>query len=82
MAKGKEAVAPTEQVPRSPTLCKLSGTHIMGHQKFCSECAPANSKEALLEAARKGRSPNKITPSLLAIPLAEQAKSALYFCCQ
>jgi hypothetical protein len=27
----------------------------MGHQKFCSACAPTNSKEALVEAARKGR---------------------------
>jgi len=55
MAKGKEAVAPKAPVPRSPTLCKLSGTPIIGHQKFCSACAPANSKEALIEAARKGR---------------------------
>jgi len=27
----------------------------MGRQKFCSACAPTNSKEALVEAARKGR---------------------------
>ena len=27
----------------------------MGRQKFCSECAPTNSKEALVAAARKGR---------------------------
>jgi hypothetical protein len=65
MAKGKEAVAPTEQVPRSPTLCKLSGTQIMGRQKFCSECAPTNSKEALIEAARKGRIAAQ-TPQVLA----------------
>lgn len=55
MAKGKEAVPPTEQVPRSPTLCKLCGTSIRGRQRFCSACAPTNSKEALIEAARKGR---------------------------
>ena len=41
--------------PPSRTLCKLCGTHIMGRQKFCSACAPTNSKEALVEAARKGR---------------------------
>jgi hypothetical protein len=65
MANGKEAIAPTEQVPRSPTLCKLSGTYVMGRQKFCSECAPTNSKEALIEAARKGRIAAQ-TPKVLA----------------
>jgi hypothetical protein len=65
MAKGKEAVAPKAQVPRSPTLCKLSGTPIMGRHKFCSECAPTNSKEALIEAARKGRIAAQ-TPEVLA----------------
>ena len=65
MANGKEAIAPTEQVPRSPTLCKLSGTYISGRQKFCSACAPTNSKEALIEAARKGRIAAQ-TPKVLA----------------
>jgi hypothetical protein len=73
MAKGKEAVAPSERVPHSPTLCKLCGTHISGHQKFCSACAPTNSKEALIEAARKGRIAAE-SPQVLA-RLAEKQRS-------
>jgi len=55
MAKGKEPLPSGVKASDSPRLCKLCGTHIRGHQKFCSACAPTNSKEALIEAARKGR---------------------------
>ena len=65
MAKGKEPLPSGVKAPESPRLCKLCGTHIMGHQKFCSECAPTNSKEALIEAARKGRIAAQ-TPEVLA----------------
>jgi CRISPR-associated protein Cas1 len=65
IATGKEPVPSVPEVPQSPRLCKLCGTHIMGRQKFCSECAPTNSKEALIEAARKGRIAAQ-TPKVLA----------------
>src|SRR6267142_676862 len=51
MAKGKEPLPSGVKAPESPRLCKLCGTHIMGRQKFCSECASTNSKEALVDAA-------------------------------
>src|SRR5260370_2585997 len=44
----------------------------MGRQKFCSKCAPTNSKEALIEAARKGRIAAQ-TPKALA-SLAEKQR--------
>lgn len=37
----------------------------MGRHKFCSECGPTNSREALIEAARKGRIAAQ-TPKVLA----------------
>jgi CRISPR-associated endonuclease Cas1 len=55
IAKGGGVHPVPKPVPESPRLCKLCGTSISGHQKFCSACAPTNSKEALIEAARKGR---------------------------
>jgi len=55
MAKAKEPLPSAPKAPESPRLCKLCGTSISGHQKFCSTCAPTNSKEVLVEAARKGR---------------------------
>src|SRR5713101_6123392 len=55
MAKGKEPLPSGVKAPESPRLCKLCGTSIRGRQKYCSECAPTNSKEALIAAARKGR---------------------------
>lgn len=45
----------------------------MGRQKFCSECAPTNSKEALIEAARKGGIASQ-SPHVLA-PLGEKQSS-------
>jgi len=45
----------------------------MGRQKFCSECAPTNSKEALVAAARKGRIAAQ-SPQVLA-RLAEKQRS-------
>ena len=65
MAKGKEAISSSAETPNSPRLCKLCGTSIMRRQKFCSACAPTNSKEALIEAARKGRIASQ-TPQVLA----------------
>jgi hypothetical protein len=55
MLQGKEPLPSGVKAPQSPRLCKLCGTSIRGRQKFCSKCAPANSKESLIEAARKGR---------------------------
>jgi CRISPR-associated endonuclease Cas1 len=55
ISKGGGENPATTPAPESPRLCKLCGTPIMGRQKFCSECAPTNSKEALIAAARKGR---------------------------
>jgi hypothetical protein len=71
MAKGKEPLPSGVKTPESPTLCKLCGTSISGRQKFCSECAPTNSKEALIEAARKGRIVAQ-TPKALARLAAKQ----------
>jgi len=45
----------------------------MGRQTFCSKCAPTNSKEALVEAAHKGRIAAQ-TPKVLA-RLAEKQRS-------
>jgi CRISPR-associated endonuclease Cas1 len=55
IAKGGGENPAKTPVPESPRLCKLCGTHVMGRQKFCSACAPTNSKESLVEATRKGR---------------------------
>jgi CRISPR-associated endonuclease Cas1 len=55
IAKGGGENPAKTRAPESPRLCKLCGTPISGHQKFCSACAPTNSREALIEAARKGR---------------------------
>jgi len=52
---GGENSAKTRLAPESPRLCKLCGTSISGHQKFCRVCAPTNSREALIEAAHRGR---------------------------
>ncbi|PYT28871.1 MAG: CRISPR-associated endonuclease Cas1 [Acidobacteria bacterium] len=65
MAKGKEPLPSGVKASESLRLCKLCGTHIMGRHKFCSECAPTNSKEALIVAARKGRIAAQ-TPQVLA----------------
>jgi len=65
IAKGGGENPAKTPVPESPRLCKLCGTHIMGHQKFCSKCAPTNSKEALIAASRKGRIAAQ-TPQVLA----------------
>src|SRR5438876_5590332 len=56
MAKGKEPLPSSVKASESPRLCKLCGTHIMGRHKFCSECAPTNSKEALIVAALRAGS--------------------------
>src|SRR6267378_807974 len=42
--------------PESPRLCKLSGTPIMGHQRFCSECALPIQKKHLLRLPVRGGS--------------------------
>jgi CRISPR-associated endonuclease Cas1 len=55
IAKGGGEHSAAKPIVDSPKLCKLCGTHIRGHQKFCLACASTNSKEALIEAARKGR---------------------------
>jgi CRISPR-associated endonuclease Cas1 len=73
MAKATQPVRSVPEVPQAPTLCKLCGTPIMGRQKVCSECAPTNSKEALIEAAHKGRIAAQ-TPKVLA-RLAEKQRS-------
>jgi CRISPR-associated endonuclease Cas1 len=73
ISKGGEGRTASESVVETPRLCKLCGTSISGHQKFCSACAPTNSKEALVEAARKGRIAAQ-TPTALA-RLAEKQRS-------
>jgi hypothetical protein len=73
MAKGKEPLPSAPKAPESPRLCKLCGKYISGRQKFCSACAPTNSKEALIEAACKGRIASQ-TPQVLA-RLAEKQRS-------
>jgi CRISPR-associated endonuclease Cas1 len=73
MAKGKEPLPSSVKAPESPRLCKLCGTSIRGRQRFCSACAPTNSKEALIEAACKGRIAAQ-TPQVLA-RLAEKQRS-------
>jgi CRISPR-associated endonuclease Cas1 len=65
IAKGRGENPAKTPVPDSPRLCKLCGTHIRGRQKFCSGCAPTNSKEALIEAAHQGRFAAQ-TPQVLA----------------
>src|SRR5438874_2530024 len=73
MAKGKDAIPIEPKVPSSPTLCKLCGTSIRGHQKVCCACAPVRAKEVLIDAARKGRIEAQ-TPRALA-QLAEKQRS-------
>src|SRR5262249_14251278 len=53
ISKGGEGHREAKPIPESPRLCKLCGTQVTGHHKFCSKCAPTNSKEALIEAAHK-----------------------------
>jgi hypothetical protein len=71
IAKGGAENPATTPAPESPILCKLCGTSIRGHQKFCSKCAPTNSKEALIEAAHEGRIAAQ-TPKVLARLAAKQ----------